>query len=97
MSVSHSTGSPTLRRTPAPGAARIDENIKAGKEDFSIAAVKDQLNTLLHFVSKIMTVPSRHRHYLCYEHSICYMGILGSMQTQWLAVPSITVTFRSPC
>ncbi|KAJ8133167.1 hypothetical protein O1611_g456 [Lasiodiplodia mahajangana] len=41
MSVVRSTGSPTLRRTPASKAAQMDENIKVGKEDFSIAAEPD--------------------------------------------------------
>ncbi|KAI8623523.1 ARM repeat-containing protein [Xylariaceae sp. FL1651] len=41
MSAAHSTGSPTLRRTPASKTAPIDENVKVGKEDFSIAADSD--------------------------------------------------------
>ncbi|KAI0970932.1 armadillo-type protein [Xylaria arbuscula] len=49
MSVTRSTGSPTLRRTPASKAAQMDENIKVGKDDFSIAAVSDQLKSLLIF------------------------------------------------
>ncbi|KAI1427538.1 armadillo-type protein [Xylaria sp. FL1777] len=51
MSAARSTGSPTLRRTPASKTVPIqmDENIKVGKEDFSIAAVSDQLKSLLIF------------------------------------------------
>ncbi|KAI0116369.1 armadillo-type protein [Nemania sp. FL0031] len=49
MSVVRSTGSPTVRRTPASNIAQMDENVKVGKEDFSIAAVSDQLKSLLIF------------------------------------------------
>ncbi|TGJ83846.1 hypothetical protein E0Z10_g4917 [Xylaria hypoxylon] len=49
MPVARSTGSPTLRRTPASKTVQMDENIKAGKEDFSIAAASDQLKSLLTF------------------------------------------------
>lgn len=51
MSVARSAGSPTLRRTVSSKTAQMDENIKVGKEDFSIAAVSDQLKSLLVFVS----------------------------------------------
>ncbi|KAI1272604.1 armadillo-type protein [Xylaria sp. FL0933] len=49
MSVARSTGSPPLRRTPASKTVQMDENTKVGKEDFSIAAVSDQLKSLLVF------------------------------------------------
>ncbi|TRX94688.1 hypothetical protein FHL15_004460 [Xylaria flabelliformis] len=49
MSMACSTGSPTLRRTPASKTIQMDENMKVGKEDFSIAAVSDQLKSLLIF------------------------------------------------
>ncbi|KAI1152591.1 armadillo-type protein [Nemania diffusa] len=49
MSLAHSTGSPILRCTPASKNVHMDENIKVGKEDFSIAAVGDQLKSLLIF------------------------------------------------
>ncbi|KAI0508322.1 armadillo-type protein [Xylaria bambusicola] len=49
MSVARSTGSPTLRRTPGSKTSQMDENTKVGKEDFSIAAVGDQLKSLLIF------------------------------------------------
>ncbi|KAI3338553.1 armadillo-type protein [Ustulina deusta] len=49
MSVARSTGSPTLRRTPASKTVQMDENIKVGKEEFSVAAVSDQLKSLLIF------------------------------------------------
>ncbi|KAI0534288.1 armadillo-type protein [Xylaria digitata] len=47
MSVARWTGSPTLRRTPASKTAPMDENIKVGKNDSSVAAVGDQLKSLL--------------------------------------------------
>ncbi|KAI3320708.1 ARM repeat-containing protein [Xylariaceae sp. AK1471] len=51
MSAARSTGSPTFHHlgTPASKTAQMDENIKVGKEDFSIAAVSDQLKSLLIF------------------------------------------------
>ncbi|KAI1194974.1 armadillo-type protein [Nemania serpens] len=49
MSVVRSAGSPTLRRTLSSKTAQMDENMKVGKEDFSIAAVSDQLKSLLVF------------------------------------------------
>lgn len=56
MSASRSTGSPTQHRqgTPSSKTAQVDENIKVGKEDYSVAAVSDQLKSLLVFVSAIM-------------------------------------------
>ncbi|KAI1179901.1 armadillo-type protein [Nemania sp. FL0916] len=51
MSAVRSTGSPTLRRTLAPRPVKMDENIKAGMEDVSVAAVGDQLKSLLNFDS----------------------------------------------
>ncbi|KAI0442816.1 armadillo-type protein [Xylaria telfairii] len=49
MSGARSTGSPTVRRTPASKTIQMDENTRVGKEDFSIAAVSDQLKSLLFF------------------------------------------------
>ncbi|KAI1312700.1 armadillo-type protein [Xylaria venustula] len=49
MSVTRSTGSPALRRTPASKTAQMNENVNLGKEDFSIAAASDQLKSLLIF------------------------------------------------
>ncbi|KAI1820655.1 armadillo-type protein [Xylaria intraflava] len=49
MSVVHSTGSPASRHTPAPKMAQTDENVKVGKEDYSVATVSDQLKSLLVF------------------------------------------------
>ncbi len=66
MSVARSTGSPTLRRTPASKTVQMDENIKVGKEEFSVAAVSDQLKSLLIFVSAVMIVLSGYRATLCW-------------------------------
>ncbi|KAJ8124045.1 hypothetical protein ONZ43_g145 [Nemania bipapillata] len=41
MSGTRSTGSPTLRRSQAPKPIQMDENVKVGREDFSIAAEPD--------------------------------------------------------
>lgn len=51
MSAAHSTGSPGLDRTPSLKKRQMDENTKVGKDDFSVAAVGDQLKSLLVFVS----------------------------------------------
>ncbi|KAI1108430.1 armadillo-type protein [Nemania sp. NC0429] len=49
MSGARLGGSPPPRHSLAYKTAQMDENIKAGKEDFSIAAVSDQLKSLLVF------------------------------------------------
>jgi hypothetical protein len=58
MSAARSTGSPTINRLgpPASHTAQMDENIKVGKEEFSIATVSDQLKSLLIFVSTYVII-----------------------------------------
>ncbi|RWA13703.1 hypothetical protein EKO27_g1387 [Xylaria grammica] len=46
MSGSLSTGSPSLRGTPAPKVAQMGENMKIGKEDVSVGAVSDRFKSL---------------------------------------------------
>ncbi|KAI0403487.1 armadillo-type protein [Xylaria palmicola] len=49
MSVAHSTGSPSSRRTPAAKTAQVDENNRVCTDDFSVSAMGDQLKSLLIF------------------------------------------------
>ncbi|KAI1431546.1 armadillo-type protein [Xylaria sp. CBS 124048] len=62
MSVLHSTGSPASRRTTAAKMAQTDENVKLGKEDFSINNASEQLKSLLIFETDAMdALPSQKR------------------------------------
>ncbi|KAI1341898.1 armadillo-type protein [Xylariaceae sp. FL0016] len=55
MSAGPSTGSPTLRRTPAPKSASLEENVKVGKEDHSAANDSDGPTSLKKSVAALST------------------------------------------